>query len=158
VLLVGKGVLYTAERGQENNPDLNKLSFIPSFGSPASDLLLATESGALINPKVSIGRVSVISPEEIADYLEKVKQAELVVRDNTIPAVSKAWTKNVVHIIGVGEEGLGQAITSSMNRFALVLQDTFYGARIHTSVNSVLLLLRSLVHSRFISYLKMGLG
>ena len=132
VLLVGKGVLYTAERGQENNPDLNKLSFIPSFGSPASDLLLATESGALINPKVSIGRVSVISAEEIADYLEKVKQAEQVVRDNTIPAVSKAWTKNVVHIIGVGEEGLGQAITSSMNRFARVLQDTFYGARIHT--------------------------
>lgn len=132
VLLLGKGVLYTAERGQESNPDLNKLSFIPSFGSPASDLLLATEPGALVNPKVPIGRLSVISAEEIADYLEKVKQAERVLRDNSITAASKAWTKNVVHIIGVGEEGLGQAITSSMNRFARVLKDTFYGARIHT--------------------------
>lgn len=132
VLLLGKGVLYTAERGQENNPDLNKLSFIPSFGSPASDLLLATEPGVAINPSVPIGRVSVISAEEIADYLEKVKQAEQVLRDNTVSAVSRAWTKNVVHIIGVGEESLGQAITSSMNRFARVLQDTFYGARIHS--------------------------
>lgn len=132
VLLIGKGVLYTAERGQESNPDLNKLSFIPSFGSPASDLLLATEPGASISPKVPIGRVSVISGDEVADYLEKVKQAEQVLSDNSVPANAKAWTKNVVHIIGVGEEGLGQAITSSMNRFARVLEDTFYGARIHT--------------------------
>lgn len=132
VLLLGKGVVYTAERGQESNPDLNKLSFIPTFGSPASDLLLATEPGALINPKVSIGRVSVVNADEVADYLEKVKQAEQVLRDNTVSAVAKAWTKNVVHIIGVGEEGLGQAITNSMNRFARTLQDTFYGARIHT--------------------------
>lgn len=132
VFLIGKGVLYTAERGLEGNADLNKLSFVPSFGSPASDILLATDPGNELIPRVAIGRLSVINAEEILTYLDKIRQTEQVLRGTSINSANRAWTKNVVHIIGVGEESLGTAITNSMNRFAAVLRDPNYGARIHT--------------------------
>lgn len=131
VFLIGKGVVYTTERSLEGNPDLDKLSFVPTFGSPASDILLTVDAGTSFLPRVAIGRLSVITAEELAVYLAKVQQTEQVLRNDTGSA-SRAWTKNVVHIIGVGEESLGNAITNSMNRFGAILRDTFYGARIHT--------------------------
>lgn len=132
VFLIGKGVLYPVERGNESNLDLTKLSFVPSFGSPASDLLLASDPGPNLVPRVPIGRLSVINGDEIAIYLAKVKQAELAQRTPSPLVNDKAWMKNVVHIIGINEEALGAAITSSMNRFGNIIADSFYGARINT--------------------------
>lgn len=132
VFLIGKGVLYTIDRNLEGNADLNKLSFVPTFGSPASDILLASDPGSELVPRVAIGRLSVISAEEILTYLDKVRQTEQVLQEASISSSSRAWTKNVVHIIGVGEESLGTAITNSMNRFASILRDPNYGAQIHT--------------------------
>lgn len=131
VFLIGKGMVYTADRSFEANPDLAKLSFIPTFGSPASDVLLATEPGVAMQPLVAIGRLSVINAEEIAAYLTKVVQAEAVLNNTTLSASQRGWTKNVVHIVGVSDDMLGNVITSSMNRFAATLKDTFYGAVVH---------------------------
>jgi hypothetical protein len=131
VFLIGKGVVYTIDRSQESNPDLAKLSLIPTFGFPASDILLATEPGLSLQPMVGIGRLSVISAEEIAAYLAKVIQAEAVLNTLDAPASQRQWTKNVVHIVGVSDDVLGSIITSSMNRFASVLKDTSYGAVMH---------------------------
>ncbi len=132
VFLIGKGVLYPVERGNESNPDLPKLSFVPSFGSPASDLLLASDPGPNLIPRVPIGRLSVINGDEVAVYLAKVKQAELAQRTSSPLVSDKGWMKNVVHIIGISEEALGAAITGSMNRFGNIIADSFYGARINT--------------------------
>lgn len=132
VFLIGKGVLYTLDRSQEANPDLAKLSFIPSFGSPASDLLLVADQGPTLLPRVPIGRLSVINGDEIAVYLAKVKQAELAQQTYSPRVSDKAWMKNVVHIIGISEESLSTAITASMNRFGTILSDSFYGAKMHT--------------------------
>ena len=132
VFLIGKGVLYTIDRSLEGNADLNKLSFVPTFGSPASDILLTVDPGVELTPRVAIGRLSVVNAEEILTYLEKIRQTEQVLRDYSSASSTRAWTKNVVHIIGVGEESLGNAITNSMNRFASILREPFYGARIHT--------------------------
>ncbi|MFM8711112.1 MAG: C25 family cysteine peptidase, partial [Sphingomonadales bacterium] len=131
VFLIGKGVLYSIDRSLESNPDLARLSFVPTFGSPASDILLVTEPGSAVQPLVGIGRLSVINAEEIAAYLAKVVQTESVLTNYNVPAVQRQWTKNVVHIVGVGDDVLGSIITSSMNRFASVLKDTFYGGVIH---------------------------
>lgn len=131
VFLIGKGVVYPVDRSLESNPDLAKLSLIPTFGSPASDVLLAAEPGVSLQPLVGIGRLSVINAEEIAAYLAKVIQAEAVLNNPTLAASQRGWTKNVVHIVGVGDDVLGSIITSSMNRFAAVLKDSSYGAVIH---------------------------
>jgi hypothetical protein len=132
VLLVGKGVEYTANRGSLSNPDLNRLSFIPTFGNPASDVLLAADPGLNGIPQVSIGRLSVINGDEVRSYLDKVIQYEqhLVFQS---PLISdKAWTKNVVHVIGSGDGTLGDVLTNSMNGFTNIISDTAYGSRVHT--------------------------
>jgi hypothetical protein len=124
VLLVGKGVEYTANRGSLSNPDLNRLSFIPTFGNPASDVLLAADPGPNGIPQVSIGRLSVINGDEVRSYLDKVIQYEqhLVFQS---PLISdKAWTKNVVHVIGSGDGTLGDVLTNSMNGFTNIISDT----------------------------------
>ncbi|MBM3923068.1 MAG: hypothetical protein FJ340_07705 [Sphingomonadales bacterium] len=131
VFLIGKGVTYPLDRALESNPDLDKLSFIPTFGAPASDVLLTVEPGLSLQPRVAIGRLSVINAEEIAIYLAKVMQTESVLNNSSLPAAQREWTKNVVHIVGVGDEALGNIITSSMNRFATILRDTLYGATVH---------------------------
>lgn len=132
VLLVGKGVEYTSNRGSLSNPDLNRLSFIPTFGNPASDILLAADPGMNGIPKVSIGRLSVINGDEVRTYLDKLIQYEQQLVFQSPLIADKAWTKNVVHVIGSGDGTLGDILTSSMNGFTNIISDTAYGARVHT--------------------------
>lgn len=132
VLLIGKGVEYVSNRNGLANPDLNRLSFIPTFGNPASDILLAADPGLDVRPKVSIGRLSVINGQEVRDYLDKVIQYEQQLIFNSPLISDKAWTKNVVHVIGSGDGVLGDLLTASMNGFTNIIKDTAYGANVHT--------------------------
>ena len=132
VLLIGKGVEYVSNRNNLANPDLNRLSFIPSFGTPASDILLAADPGLDVRPKVSIGRLSVINAQEIKDYFDKVVQYEQQLLYSSPLVREKAWTKNVVHVVGASDEALGNMITTAMNGFSNIAKDTFYGANVHT--------------------------
>ena len=75
VFIIGKGVEYTTQRYYEWDPNIEKLQMVPTMGLPASDNLLAAEPGSSI-PEVPIGRLSVIYPKEISDYLNKIKENE----------------------------------------------------------------------------------
>jgi hypothetical protein len=132
VFIIGKGLIYIHNRIFENQPDLAKLSFVPTFGYPASDILLAAEPGLNEIPKVPIGRLSVINGNEITLYLNKVKQYEQQLAFSSPLISDKAWMKNVVHVIGANEGPLGQSLLASMNRFRDVIKDTFYGANVNT--------------------------
>ena len=59
VFLIGHGVVYDQYRYYESNPDIEKLNLVPTFGVPASDILLSAELGGQI-PITPIGRLSVI--------------------------------------------------------------------------------------------------
>ncbi|MFM7672105.1 MAG: C25 family cysteine peptidase [Bacteroidota bacterium] len=132
VLLIGKGVEYTSNRNNLSNPDLNRLSFVPTFGNPASDILLAANPGMDVMPKVSIGRLSVINAQEVKDYLDKVIQYEQQLLFNSPLIRDKAWTKNIVHVVGASDEVLGNMITAAMNGFSSIARETFYGANVNT--------------------------
>ena len=60
VLLIGKGVLYTQFRVAESNPDIDKLDLVPTFGTPASDILLTAVGNSSV-PLTPIGRISAIT-------------------------------------------------------------------------------------------------
>lgn len=132
VFLIGKGVNYNAFRANESNPNINKLSFIPTFGFPASDNLLACDPGTSIVPNVSIGRLSAIAPDEVALYLVKVKEYEQQQAFQSPFIRDKAWMKNIVHTVGAGEESLGNSLLNSMNSFKAIIVDTSYGANVRT--------------------------
>lgn len=132
VLLIGKGVNYTQYSPNENNPDIGKLSFIPTFGYPASDLLLAAEPGPDEIPKVPLGRISAINAGEVATYLTKVIQYEQQQAFQSPLIIDKAWNKNVVHVVGASDASLGAILQAAMDNYRRIIIDTFYGANVST--------------------------
>jgi hypothetical protein len=133
VFIIGRGMLYTHQRANESNPDVDKLNLVPTFGSPASDVLLVAEPGSS-QPSMSIGRLSVINPAEVATYLKKVKDFEGVQATQSPLIKDKAWTKNVVHIVGASYEALDAILSSDLNRYRTIIRDTLFGANV-TSFN-----------------------
>lgn len=131
VFMIGKGLQYIQNHFYQSNPDINKLSFIPTFGYPASDNMLAADPGLDVTPRLNIGRLSVINGNEVALYLDKVKQYEQKLAFQSPNISDKAWHKNVVQVVGAGDGTLGTILTNSMNGFAAIIKDTFYGANLH---------------------------
>ena len=131
ILLIGKGVLYTQARTQEKSPDLEKLCLVPTFGNPASDILLAAEGNSSI-PLTPIGRISAITKEEVADYLDKVKQYEQLQGISSSSIADKAWMKNVVHVTGASDNNTSDILLSALNGHKTIIEDTAYGGNVHT--------------------------
>lgn len=135
VFIIGKGVNYVHQRLYESNAstrdNLAKLNLVPTFGWPASDVLLAAESGSSL-PEIPIGRLSVVAPQEVSDYLNKVKEYELAQATASSSVADKKWMKNVVHIVGASDEDLGTQLSNAMNGFKRIIADTLFGANVTT--------------------------
>lgn len=149
VLILGRGVQYQHQYyydvagTPEQKANLEKLNLVPTFGWPASDMLLAAEPGTSL-PATPIGRVTAITPAEVSTYLKKVKEAEQA--QNTLSSAigDKAWMKNIAHICGAGEEPTHTTLITNLTSYKRIIEDTLYGAKTHlfdkTSTNSVQLL------------------
>ncbi|HEU4633451.1 MAG TPA: C25 family cysteine peptidase, partial [Flavisolibacter sp.] len=137
VFIIGRGVMYVHQKTYENNANpvvrdnLAKLNLVPTFGYPASDILLTAEPGSSL-PLIPIGRLSVINPQEISDYLNKVKEYEAIQASTSSTAADKMWMKNVVHIVGASDEKLDDILTNSMEGFKKIISDTSFGAKVST--------------------------
>ena len=59
----------------QNSPYADKLNLVPTFGNPASDILLSSPYGSIV-PNIPIGRLSAVSGNEVGNYLEKIKEYE----------------------------------------------------------------------------------
>lgn len=156
--LIGRGVQYIHNRIQEANPLLNKLMFVPSFGYPASDNLLAAEPGINGTPKTPIGRLSVITPEEITVYLNKVKEYEQAQAFQSPLIKDKAWMKNIMHVIGGSEESLTNTLLAAMNGFKETAKDTSFGGNIVTFSKTSASTVESATTARIQSLFQEGLS
>ncbi len=130
VFLIGKGVHYAQFRNNEANANINNLAFVPTFGQPASDILLAAEPGLDQIPKVPIGRIATINGDEVTAYLNKVIEYEQAQAFQSPLIQDKAWMKNVAHVVGASDDGLDLALNISMDRFTNIIKDTFFGGNV----------------------------
>ncbi len=130
VFLIGKGLNYIQFRAFESNPSIDKLGFVTTFGHPASDNLISAEPGNLI-PITPVGRLSVITADEISIYLRKVIEFEQVQATSSPLIKDKAWMKNVVHVVGASDGNLDALLESYMNRYRDIISDTLFGANVH---------------------------
>ncbi|MCU0394393.1 MAG: C25 family cysteine peptidase [Chitinophagaceae bacterium] len=96
VFLVGKGSYYEPYRVSGNFAGKEIVSAVPTFGSPASDNLLAAASNSNTIPLLPIGRLNAVSNEEVGIYLDKVKRYEALLKDRQKPAAAYEWQKQVV--------------------------------------------------------------
>lgn len=132
--IIGRGVKYTSARYNESNSTIEKLHLIPTFGEPASDVLLAAEGNSSI-PLTPIGRVSVINGDELTTYLNKVKQYE----QELTPVAgigASSWKKNVIHMVGANDQSLIGQLSGYLNAHEVIIRDTLYGAQVTDFVKS----------------------
>jgi len=133
VFMIGHAVEYIQYRYAEfgSDPDIERLNIVPTFGSPASDILLSADVRQQI-PLTPIGRLSVIDGGEVAIYLAKVKEYETTQTVSSPLVQDKAWTKNVIHVIGGNEPALVAQLSGYMNKYKQIISDTLFGGNVTT--------------------------
>jgi hypothetical protein len=131
VLLLGKGLVYTDQRAREGDANSLRLNLVPTFGNPASDILFAADPGSAV-PKLSIGRLSAVSGQEVMDYLQKVKDYEAAQAKLSADPADMAWKKNLVHIIGSGDPNLQSSLEQYLATCKATAADTLWGVNVHT--------------------------
>jgi Peptidase family C25 len=137
VLIIGKGVVYNQVTRQFAGSlnDLARLCLVPTFGYPASDNLLTAEGSSSV-PLTPIGRISVIAKDELSTYLSKVKEYEQAESFTSPTIEDRAWTKNVVHVVGGGDVVTSNLLSTALDGQAEVIKDTLYSANVQTFVKN----------------------
>jgi hypothetical protein len=135
VFLIGRAVVYNDHNLNGSNPDVNKLDLVPTFGWPASDILLVCNPGELV-PVVPVGRIGAISGNEVANYLEKMKQYEQAQQSTSQTIADKAWMKNIVHISGGADSLETASFKGHLDSYKQIAEDTLFGAHVESFAKS----------------------
>ncbi len=157
VLLIGKGVVYPQFWSGQSNPNMEKLNLVPTFGNPASDILLSAEGGSSI-PLTPIGRISAISKEEVSIYLEKVKQYEQAQMVSSPAIADKAWMKNVVHVTGASDNNTSDILLAALNGHKKIIEDTLYAGTVHTFTKNSADAVQQLGSGKLEHFFREGIG
>ena len=107
IFIIGRGLSYYDKKIQElntatypaNAPIIDKLDFVPTFGWPASDIMLTATPG-ITTPLIPIGRLGAIDGKEVGYYYQKMLQYEANQRLQSPLIADKAWMKNTMQIVG----------------------------------------------------------
>lgn len=125
VFLIGKSREYEDCRA---DPVSNAQCLVPTFGSPASDNLLAANRESDF-PLVSIGRLPAQTGLQVEAYLNKIKQYELAQNtyayNQDIP--DKIWQKQLLHFSGGTGATEQQTFQNYLASYAAIAQDTSWG-------------------------------
>lgn len=129
VFLLGKGITYAEYRENQAAAFADRLNLVPTWGYPASDILLTSDN---MEPVMStpIGRLSAVFPSEVADYLNKVKQYEQAQANNTQTIDNKAWMKTVVHVAGGNDPGLDVRLASYLGSYERTIKEPLFGGNV----------------------------
>jgi len=130
-LLIGRGLAFTNTFGTNqalsSGGDTIYQNLIPTYGWPASDILLASDNFSPV-ASTPIGRLSAISSAEVNTYLSKIQtyiqsqQSD----DNTID--NNSWKKNVAFISGAGNNNEEATFGGYLQTYMNIMKDTLYGA------------------------------
>ena len=96
---------------------------LPTWGSPASNILLATTNGSN-TPVLPIGEISAYTPTDVLNYLDKVKTLETIQRTAPQDLANRDWMKNVLNLSGGGD--LGDIIKGYMSNYETTLKYSFW--------------------------------
>ncbi len=131
VFLIGKGIEYDQYAQNQSSQYADRLNLVPTFGAPASDVLLSSPYGSIV-PSVPIGRLSAVSGDEVGNYLQKIKEYELAEKSTTQTLDNKLWMKKVVNIVGGSDSSDNDLFGYYMNIYKGIIEDTLYGANVET--------------------------
>jgi hypothetical protein len=123
LFLIGKGL--DVQQGYHRNPSAFTFhDFVPSAGMPASDILFtAGLDGTIFEPAVPTGRITANTPQDVAAYLNKVKEMEALPFD-------ELWRKEVLHLSGGINPGEPELFKFYLEQFGEVAKDFYLGGKV----------------------------
>ncbi|MEY4702135.1 MAG: hypothetical protein RIR96_32 [Bacteroidota bacterium] len=126
VFIIGRGLSYFDAKNNENNSATDKLNLVPSFGWPASDILLVSEPG-IVSPIFPVGRLGAVNGDEVRDYLNKMIEYESAQQSSVNTISEKAWMKNVLHVAGGRDTSENNAFKAYMQGYERIIEDSAFG-------------------------------
>ncbi|MFT6969642.1 MAG: hypothetical protein ACJAXX_000202 [Roseivirga sp.] len=95
LFIIGRGRRVDNQIQRLPNPlAVSRRDLVPTMGAPGSDILFTQglDNNSRV-PTIPVGRLSVNTSEQVANYLDKVIEKEATIKDSP-------WTKNIVHLSG----------------------------------------------------------
>ena len=138
VLLIGRGMTYAEYRANQADPNVELLNLVPTFGFPASDVMLASADGAGSINLVPIGRLGAVRGSEVEDYLAKLKDYESVQQTAANTFAARGWRKNIMHVTGATEPFLESVLCNYMAYYQQAISDTLFGANVFRFCSSTI--------------------
>lgn len=130
LFIIGKGREYISLRDPADLAEaLGSTLFVPSFGYPASDNLLASRLDKP-TPLVSLGRLPAINPAEVRLYLNKIQGMETFVTNSPQTIEGKSWMKNVLHLGGGSTASEQQSIKNNLENMAQEVEEGVFGGKV----------------------------
>jgi hypothetical protein len=136
--MVGKGqpkYLFLIGKGRDVNAGFHRLinpgpgvlkDLVPSAGLPGSDMNFTSGlSGTTYEPAVPTGRLSVTTPTEVANYLNKIKEIEN-------PDLVQEWQKRGLHLSGGIQSVELPTFRSYLDGFKSTAEGIYWGSSIST--------------------------
>lgn len=157
IFLIGKGITYNDYRSNQSSPFAEQLNLVPTFGNPASDILLAAPYGSTV-PDVPIGRLSAISGTEVGNYLQKIKEYENAQVSGTQTLDSKLWMKNIVHVTGGSDSSETSLFNFYMSQYGDILADTLFGGHVESFAKTSNSAVQLIASERITQLFNQGIG
>lgn len=130
LFIIGKGREYINLRTPANlSAALGTTLFVPSFGYPASDNLLASHIDKP-TPLVSLGRLPAINPQEVRLYLNKIQGMETFVANSPQTIEGRSWMKNVLHLGGGSSPSEQQSIKNNLENMGREIEEGTFGGQV----------------------------
>jgi len=131
LFLIGKSVKATNTRSSSSSFALN---LIPSFGHPASDIMLVAGLNGTINQSpIPMGRLAALNSNHVQWYLNKVMDYE-----NPIPSALNSpngeteWMKTALHFSGGQTISDANLFLNYLNGYKNTLEDTLFGGNVYS--------------------------
>ncbi|MBV6484370.1 MAG: hypothetical protein KFKLKKLM_00868 [Flavobacteriales bacterium] len=130
LFLLGKSIKADLARSGTNFHQ----NLVPSFGNPASDLMLtAGLNGSITESPIPMGRIAATNPNHVSWYLNKVIQHE-----NPVPNTSSSpygetdWMKQALHFAGGDDASSATQFMGYLNGYKNTLEDDYFGGKVRS--------------------------
>ncbi len=128
LFLIGKGRTAPSYR---KNPSVYASTLVPSYGNPASDVLLSSGlDGNGYAPALATGRLAARNPEHASWYLDKA------IQHHDAQQQPREWMKNILHFGGGSSVSEQNVLKTYLRRYERILEDTLFGGYIRTFLKS----------------------
>ena len=124
LLIIGDDIDVWYNYYRQPNAFPNYKSLVPTAGYPGSDAYYTFHmAGSTHAPAVPTGRIAAMKPEEVAAYLNKVKETEALPYD-------ALWRKNLLHLSGGIRPGEPERFRDYLQEYQQLAEDFYLGGSV----------------------------